>query len=115
MKIKQSILISAVLVLGLNYSATAEMRIWTDQNGKTIEAEHIRTMDDKVILKMADEVEIKVSLDTLTEKDRKYAILMAPPRVEINVATQTDRDNKAVGPDSRGPGFQVQKEKLNKS
>lgn len=92
--------------------ANAELRIWTDENGKKIEAEHVRTLDDKVVLKQVDGTEIKVSLDTLSEKDRRFAILQRPPRIDIKVSTDVDRDNKAVGPSNHGPGIQVQKETI---
>jgi len=108
-------LLATLFVVSLNLSAAGEMRIWTDENGKTIEAEHVRTLNDKVILKLADGSEIKVSLNTLKEKDRRYAILLAPPRVEIKVSIKNERDNKAVGPSNYGPGVQIQKESVQAS
>lgn len=92
-------------------SAQAEMRIWTDEAGNAIEAEFVRTTGDKVVLKKADGDEIKVSLDTLSEKDRRYAILQAPPRIEISVSTDVDRSNKTGG-SNYGSGLQLQKENI---
>lgn len=112
---KKAQLITFLSLITLVGASQAELRIWTDESGKTIEAEHVRTMDDKVVLKLADGSEIKVSLDTLKEKDRRYAILLAPPRVEIKVSAKTDRENTAVGPSSRGPGVQVQEERVQAS
>ncbi len=112
MKKSTVVLLSGIVAINFSLSALAEMRIWTDETGKTIEAEHVRTLDDKVVLKLVDGSEIKVSLDTLTEKDRKYAILLAPPRVEIKVSVKNERDNKAVGRSNRGPGMQVQQESV---
>ncbi len=64
-------MLAGLAALSLSYTVVAEMRIWTDEAGKTIEAEHVRTMDAKVMLKLVDGSEIKVSLDTLIEKDRR--------------------------------------------
>jgi len=92
-------------------SAQAEMRVWTDGTGKTVEAEFVRTTGDKVVLKKANGNEIKVSLDSLSEKDRRYAILQAPPRIEIAVSTSVDRSNKTGG-SNYGPGRQMQQEAI---
>lgn len=112
MKNTTNALFTGLMAFSLTLPVFSEMRIWTDKTGKTIEAEHYRTLDDKVILKKADGSEVRVSLDTLTEKDRRYAILMTPPRVEISVSVDTDRENKGVGNSNRGPGYQVQQENV---
>lgn len=110
MKLKASCLIILSMLFALE-SAVAEMRIWTDEKGKTIEAEFVRTTGDKVVLKQQDGKEIQVSLDTLSEKDRRFAILQAPPRIDISVSTDVDRSNKS-GPSNYGPGLQMQKETI---
>ncbi|WP_372846019.1 SHD1 domain-containing protein [Pontiella sp.] len=101
----------AVLVWVALQASFAEMRIWTDQKGKSIEAEFVRTTTDKVVLRKADGLELSVSLDTLCEKDRRYAILQAPPSIDISVSINVDRENKGrtwAG----GPGFQIQTESI---
>ena len=103
-------LITALLV-SIGPSGFAEFRIWTDQAGKQIEAELLRIADDKVVLRKQDGVEMKVSLDTLSKKDQKYAVLQAPPRIEIKVSTDTDRENVGLG-GGRGSGLQIQKESV---
>lgn len=100
-------LLTFLSMLALIGGARAELRIWTDKTGKTIEAEHVRTLSDKVVLRQADGTEIRVSLDTLSERDRKYAILQTPPRIEISVSTDADRSNTGYG---NRRGVQVQKE-----
>ncbi len=101
-----------VLVLtGICYSGMAEQRVWTDTSGKTMEAEYVRTTGDQVVLRKQDGSEFKVSLDTLSMRDRKYAVLQAPPHVEIKVSTNTDRENEGYG-SGRGSGFQVQTESV---
>lgn len=98
----------AACALGLASTASAELRVWADESGKTIEAEYVRTMTDKVVLRQADGTEIKVSLDTLSEKDRRYVVLQEPPRIDIRVSPNTSRSNTGYG--TRGPGVQVQEE-----
>ncbi|MDF7801858.1 SHD1 domain-containing protein [Pontiellaceae bacterium B1224] len=85
------------LMITLVSGVRAELRIWTDVNDKSIEAEHVRTLSDKVVLRQADGTEIKVSLDTLCERDRQYAILKTPPRIDISVSADADRSNAGYG------------------
>ncbi|MDF7825864.1 SHD1 domain-containing protein [Pontiellaceae bacterium B12227] len=89
--------LTLLILTALLATAHAELRIWTDENGKTIEAEHVRTLTDQVVLRQADGSEIRVSLDTLSDRDRKYAILQTPPRIEISVAVDADRSNTGYG------------------
>lgn len=88
------ILFAMIAFMGSTY---AELRIWTDVNGESIEAEHVRTLADKVVLRQADGREIRVSLDTLSERDRRYAVLQTPPRIDISVSSDTDRSNTTYG------------------
>lgn len=83
-------------------SARAELRVWTDQSGKSIEAEHVSTLSDKVVLRKADGTQVRVSLETLSERDRKYAILKTPPRLDISVSPKNDRSNTGMGGSRRG-------------
>lgn len=78
-------------------SVHAELRVWTDESGKSIEAEHVSTLSDKVVLRKADGTEVRVSLDVLSERDRKYAILKNPPRLDISVSPKNDRSNTGKG------------------
>jgi hypothetical protein len=104
--------IQVLLTIGIASSmAMAEMRVWTAQSGKTVEAEFVRTTGDKVVLRKTDGSEIKVPLDALSEKDRRYAVLQAPPRIEISVAADVDRSNKTGG-SNRGSGLQLQQETI---
>jgi hypothetical protein len=102
-------LIFAVLITSLCGSVLAEMRVWTDADGKTIEAEHVRTLSDKVVLKLEDGSEIRVSLDKLDKQDRRYAILQTPPRIDITVSPKIDRENIGYSRDFGG-GVQAQSE-----
>jgi hypothetical protein len=108
-RVIQKILITVALVF-IVQTGFSEYRTWTDQKGKQIEAEFIRIMDDKVVLQTEDGEEIKVSLDTLSNKDRKYAALQTPPRIEIKVSTDMDRENTGHGGGRKSRAFQVQQE-----
>ncbi|MDF7809365.1 SHD1 domain-containing protein [Pontiellaceae bacterium B12219] len=87
----------SVFSLLIVHIAQAELRVWTDKNGKTIEAEHVRTLTNTVVLRRVNGSEIRISLDTLSERDRRYAILQTPPRIDISVASDTDRSNTGYG------------------
>jgi hypothetical protein len=94
---KHSVLFLSAFSMLVSHVAQAELRVWTDQNGKTIEAEHVRTLTNTVVLRQVNGFEIRISLDTLSERDRQYAILQTPPRIEISVASDTDRSNTGYG------------------
>lgn len=89
-------ILTAGLLASICQTGFAEYRVWVDANGKQLEAEFVRVVDGKVVLLKRDGSEIRVSLDTLGMGDRKYAILQSPPRIEIQVSTDTDRENRAV-------------------
>ncbi|MBT8042084.1 MAG: hypothetical protein KJN98_02860 [Pontiella sp.] len=103
----------ALLVFGGTVSAMAELREWKDQSGKVILAEHVATTGDRVVLRLEDGSEIKVSLDTLSEKDRRHAVLLTPPRIDISVSAKVDRTNTDMdkGMRRRG-GVQIQEESI---
>lgn len=90
-------LLTALIFIALLATTHAELRVWTDEAGKTIEAEHVRTLTDEVVLRKSDGTELRVSLETLSERDRKYAILQTPPRIDISVSVDTDRSNTGYG------------------
>lgn len=106
---KTPIHLTFILITAVLGSALAELRVWTDLNGQTIEAEHVRTLSDQVVLKQSDGTEIRVSLDTLSERDRKYAILQTPPRINISVSIDNDRTNTGYG---NRRSIQVQEESI---
>jgi hypothetical protein len=85
------IMLRSVLFIGalmiLNQSAFSEYRVWTDQDGKTIEAEYVTSVGDKIVLRNKDGSEMRVSID------------------------DTDRENKGRS-FNRGAGFQVQRESV---
>lgn len=91
-------------------SAIAEYQIWTDTNGKFIEAEQMKVLNSQVLLRLTDGREIMVSLDTLREEDRQRAILAQPPTLEINVSAKTSRSNSSAGTSRRRRRVQIEEE-----
>ena len=49
-------ILATVLLVSVVPSGFAEFRMWTDQAGKQIEAERVRIVDDKVVLREQDGV-----------------------------------------------------------
>ncbi|VGO22642.1 hypothetical protein [Pontiella sulfatireligans] len=102
------------LIVSQGFTAFAEYREWKDDKGKTITAEHVHTMGDKVLLRQEDGQEIMVSLDTLSERDRRYAVLLAPPSIDISVSAKVDRTNTGYSR-GYGGGMQIQDETVTAS
>jgi hypothetical protein len=113
MKTTKNIIIAALAIATAATSAFAETRTWTDTQGKTIEAEQVKRLNDQVWLRLADGREIKVSLDSLGKEDRERAMLNQLPKLEVKVAAKVSRTNSSLreaGPASR---IQVQEETVN--
>lgn len=111
MKTTKTIAILAALTATFVYSnATAATRIWTDTQGKSIEAEQVRVLNDQVVLRLIDGREIKVSFDALSEADRKQAMLAQPPTLELKVSAKTSRSNKSLGVHGRRSAVQLEEE-----
>ncbi|MDF7799451.1 SHD1 domain-containing protein [Pontiellaceae bacterium B1224] len=111
MKTTQHMVALAALAATFVYStALAETRIWTDTTGKTIEAEQVKLLSNQVLLRLADGREVKVSLDTLCEEDRKQAMLDQPPTLELKVSAKTNRSNTSRGDLGRRSRIQVEEE-----
>ena len=89
-------------------SALAEMRMWTDKKGNSIEAEFVKVFSGKVILKTADGKQIKVSQSGLSKKDLEYLKNAIPPKIDIKV--DVDKENKQT--DSDGYGYSRRKQKI---
>lgn len=66
------------------------LRIWTDQAGKTVKAEYVRTEVESVILRLEDGSDLKVSILSLSKADRDYVRLQTPPRIAINMEPSVD-------------------------
>ncbi|MDR1383563.1 MAG: hypothetical protein LBJ67_06935 [Planctomycetaceae bacterium] len=63
----------ALLFLGGNiFSPCSDARIWTDNKGKTIEAEFVKFDGEKVTLLLSSGKKGSISITTLSEKDQEY-------------------------------------------
>lgn len=71
--------------------ARADMRIWTSIKGDTVEAEFIGIFADKVVLRRADGVEIKVPQNGLSASDIKYLSEAIPPEMTLEVSVKNDK------------------------
>ncbi len=68
----------------------ASTRTWTSVDGKTIEAEFIRSLGDKVLLETAQGEELKLPLDQLCRQDREYVELCSPPTFDLDFSKKSD-------------------------
>ena len=111
MKTKTTLLTTLSLILVAS-SLRAEFRVWTDANGKSVKAEHVINMADKVVLRLTDGREIKVPLGSLSESDRLLATVLQPPKLEIEVSPISSRSNQSLRSAGPGSGIQVQEESV---
>lgn len=75
--------------------AIAEMRIWEDKKGNTLEAEFQCVVSGKVVLKDRKGKDYKLSVSSLSAKDRKYLETKLPPKVKIEFKKKQDRMNNS--------------------
>ncbi|MDF7800450.1 SHD1 domain-containing protein [Pontiellaceae bacterium B1224] len=70
--------------------AQSAMRVWTSSTGKTIEAEYIRHVMGKIVLKKADGKTITVSLSYLAKEDQVYAgkLAQSAPKPDASKSKQ---------------------------
>lgn len=67
----------------------AGSRIWTLQDGRTVEAGFVSLIGGEVSLKNEKGKLIRISADALSAEDRKYIQLEMPPRLDINFSKTT--------------------------
>lgn len=85
---KQSLLIYLVILTGMT-SFSDELRIWTFSNGKSVEAEFISVIGDKVALKGKRGKLIKVSKTSISKEDQVYIELSQPPALDFSFSKTT--------------------------
>ena len=71
--------------------AASALRSWTSVDGKTVEAEYIMVIGDKVVLKTARGKQKKIPLAHLSPEDRAYTELVNPPTFKIDFTTKTEQ------------------------
>lgn len=77
----------------------AEMRIWTSRKGDTVEAKYVKMYGGKVVLKTADGRTLKIPPGGLCDDDQEFLthLTAVPPRIEIKVDDDLERDKKGNG------------------
>lgn len=102
-----------LLVCFFSFPVCAEMRVWTDKKGNSIEAEYINRFSDKVALKTTDGRQIKVPISGLCAEDIKYLEESTPPSIEIEVDDNADTDEiSSYSSDYSSYGYSRKREKV---
>jgi hypothetical protein len=87
MKIK-TILITSCLAL-ICAASSADTRVWTLTNGKTIEAELLSVIGGKVALKTLRGKLVKLPEGQFVEDDMRYIELQMPPKLDLTFAKKS--------------------------
>lgn len=72
-------------------SVQAEMRIWQDKKGNTIEAEFVTISAGKVVLRTSEGEQLKINPAGLSAADQAYLKRSIPPRIDISFSKKQDR------------------------
>lgn len=75
-------------------SALAEMRLWEDKKGNSLEAEYQCMVMGKVVLRDRKGKDHKLSLSSLSEKDQKFLQTKLPPDINIEFKKWQDRKTR---------------------
>jgi len=62
----------------------SSMRVWTLKGDKTLEAEYVAVIGDKVVLENVRGRKKKISLSQISEADREYITLVNPPKFNVS-------------------------------
>ena len=94
---KRVILRGLAAVLVLCATAQSELRIWTDNQGNTIEAEYVRMSGSKVGLKTSDGKTLYLPAEGLCDDDQEYLSHAAavPPTVIVTVSEDMESDKNS--------------------
>lgn len=77
------LLIGCAILFGILSLGFGEMRTWTSQSGKTIDAEYVRDTMGNVWLKTSTGKMKKIPISALSKADQDYINLKRPPKLEI--------------------------------
>jgi hypothetical protein len=91
----KAMLLCIVLFCG-GLSAHAEMRTWTDINGRKFEAEFVQEIFESVILKTPKGKELDIKVNQLSPDDLTYVRTMVPPEVTVSFSTRTQRKERSI-------------------
>lgn len=90
MKMPVRCILALAAALSMAGTAPADMRDWTDRDGKTIKAEFVRKEVESVVLRTEDGAELRIALNQLSDADQEFVMLRTPPRIEINMEPSVD-------------------------
>ncbi len=79
------------LLLAMGLGAQAEIRTWTLDSGRQVDAEYDKVVMDLVWLKDPGGEVAKVPLTRLSENDRLYIELLNPPKLDIEFHSKEDQ------------------------
>ncbi len=72
------------IVLLVSLGVHAEVRTWTLQSGKHVDAEYEKIVMDRVWLRNSSGATVKIPLSALSEDDRLFLELLNPPKLTID-------------------------------
>ena len=78
-------LIIIVILFVHVFCVEAEVRTWRSRSGKSIEAEYVGMLRDKIILKTTSGVEKRIPIDAFSKSDREYIQNLKPPRLKLDL------------------------------
>lgn len=86
---------STLILLLLCHAVHAEMRTWTYQSGKQLEAEYLAYLMKYVLVKNAQGREVRIPMADLSEEDRTFVELINPPTLRVDfIPSSKQRDPK---------------------
>jgi len=75
-----------------------KLRTWGESGGKTIEAEFVTVIGDKVVLKDSRGKQRKIPLTQLSDEDRLFIELANPPKFNIDFSKKSSTRSLDAGP-----------------
>ena len=88
MKIK-NIIFSSFIAAVLVSQAVGETRVWSLKNGKSLEAEFVTIIGEKVSLKTLRGKVVKVPMANLSSEDISYMELINPPQLDLSLSKKS--------------------------
>lgn len=85
----KKLLIVWAVVFSVATISLAETRVWTLNNGKTIEAEFMSLMGGKIALKNRKGKLLKIPKNDMSKDDMKYIELLRPPKLDFSFSKMT--------------------------
>jgi hypothetical protein len=76
----------------------SSLRVWTTQSAKTVEAEYISRIGDKVVLKTVKGKQIKIPFNELSEADQQFIELSNPPTLSMSFVKSENQQRVATSP-----------------